>query len=260
MDSFDRSSDRARSSYDRPHRLAGNLVYELPFYQNQNGLVGKLLGGWQVNSNFTFQSGAPFSVLNGLDPAGALAGINALVGDAIRPNVYTDLDVSRLTVTQLYVINQQLRDQALATAQANFTALGPLVGACAPGPLVGSPLNNTLFSRAFGRLTCTTHPTSGVVTRGFVVDFNGIEVGQRVGNAGRSLLRSDGIRNVDFGVIKNTMIGERVRMQLRADMFNVFNERNFGIPEGRGNAASFLNQWATDGGNRRIILGARLVF
>ncbi|HEX6278900.1 MAG TPA: TonB-dependent receptor plug domain-containing protein, partial [Pyrinomonadaceae bacterium] len=255
MDSFNRSLDRARSSYDRPHRLAGNVVYEFPFYRNQNGFVGKVLGGWQVNSNFTFQSGAPFSVLNGLDPAGALAGINALVGDAIRPNVYTNLDVSRMTVNELYSINQQLRAQALATAQANFIALGPLVGACTPGPLPGSPLNNTLFSRAFGRITCSS---TGV--RGFVVDFNGIEPGQRVGNAGRSLLRSDGIANVDFGIIKNTRFSETLRVQLRADVFNLTNSRNFGIPEGRGNSASFLNQWATDGGNRRIVLGARLVF
>lgn len=256
MDSFNRDLDRARSSYDRPHRLAGNIVYEFPFFRSQNGFVGKLLGGWQVNSNFTFQSGAPFSVLNGLDPAGALAGINALVGDAIRPNVYTNLDVSRMTVTELFILNQQLRNQAVATAQANFAALPPLMGQpCVPGLLPGAPLNNLLFARATARITCSA---TGV--RGFVIDFNGIEPGQRVGNAGRSLLRSDGIRNVDFGVIKNTMIGERMRVQLRADMFNVFNERNFGIPEGRGNAASFLNQWATDGGNRRIILGARFVF
>lgn len=258
MDSFNRNLDRGRSSYDRPHRLAGNIVYEFPFYRDQSGFAGKLLGGWQVNSNFTFQSGAPFSVLNGLDPAGALDGINALVGDAIRPNVYTNLDVSRLTVADLFLINQQLRNQALATAQANFNALP--AGPCVPGLLPGAALNNLLFARAAARITCTTNQMTGVITRGFVVDFNGIEPGQRVGNAGRSLLRSDGISNVDFGVIKNTMIGERMRLQLRADMFNVFNNRNFGIPEGRGNAASFLNQWATDGGNRRIILGARFVF
>jgi hypothetical protein len=43
-------------------------------------------------------------------------------------------------------------------------------------------------------------------------------------------------------------------------MFNVLNERNFGVPVGRLNAASFLNQWATNGGSRRIVVGARLVF
>ncbi len=77
----------------------------------------------------------------------------------------------------------------------------------------------------------------------------------------RLRLRADGIRLVDFGIIKNTRITENVRFQLRADMFNSFNSRNFGIPNVSINSvANFLNQWATNGGNRRIILGARLVF
>ena len=39
------------------------------------------------------------------------------------------------------------------------------------------------------------------------------------------------------------------------------NSRNFGIPTGAINSgANFLNQWATNGGNRRIVLGARLAF
>lgn len=253
QDSFARGNDRARSSYDRPHRFAGNFVYELPFYRGQNGFVGKILGGWQVNSGFTFQSGAPFTPLNGSDPSGALSGINALVGDAIRPNVYTNLNVSRMTTAELFAINVQLRNQAIAQATQIFNALPP--GPCAPGLLGGSALPFTLFTAPVGRITC-----NAAGARVLVVDFNGLSVGQRVGNAGRNILRSDGIRNVDFGIIKNTRIGETVRVQFRADMFNVFNERNFGIPEGRANAASFLNQWATDGGNRRIILGARLVF
>jgi hypothetical protein len=84
--------------------------------------------------------------------------------------------------------------------------------------------------------------------------------GQRVGAAGRNILRADGIGNVDFGIIKNTRIAENVRVQFRADFFNLTNTRNFGIPEGRRNAPGFLNQWATNGGNRRVILGARIVF
>lgn len=252
MDPFNLDADRGRSSYDRPHRLVGNFVYELPFRSGRDGLIRELLAGWQVNTSFTFQRGAPFSVLNGLDPAGTLVGINALTGDGIRPNVYTRLDVSRMSVAQLYAINQQLLHQALATAQANFSALPP--GACLPGLLPGTPLNDLLFARPTARITCS----AGV--RGFTVDFNGVEPGQRFGNAGRNILRSDGFQDVDFGVIKNTQLRENVRLQFRADMFNLFNHRNFGIPEGRVNSASFLNQWATDGGNRRIVLGTKLVF
>jgi len=44
-------------------------------------------------------------------------------------------------------------------------------------------------------------------------------------------------------------------------MFNAINTRNFGVPVGAWNSgANFLNQWATNGGNRRIVLGARLTF
>lgn len=253
MDSFNLELDRGSSSYDRPHRLVGNFVYELPWQRGHHGLTAKFFGGWQVNTSFTFQSGAPFSVLNSLDPAGTLAGINAFAGDGIRPSVYTKLDVSHISVAQLYAINQQLLHQALATAQANFYALP--AGSCVPGLLPGMPLNDLLFARPIARITC-----SGTGERGYTVDLNGVEPGQRFGNAGRNILRSDGYRSVDFGVTKNTRITDSVRIQFRADMFNVFNHRSFGVPEGRINSASFLNQWATDGGNRRIILGARLLF
>jgi hypothetical protein len=93
-----------------------------------------------------------------------------------------------------------------------------------------------------------------------VVDYLGILEGQRVGNAGRNILRADGLRLVDFGIIKNTKLTEKVRVQFWIDFFNAFNERNFGIPSGAITAADFLDQWATDGGSRRIRLGARIVF
>lgn len=212
QDSFDLENDRARSSFDRPHRLAGNFVYELPFFQQQQGFVGRLLGGFQVNSFFAVQSGAPFTVLNGSDPAGALNGIDGLVGNAIRPNLASNTNLSSLTIPEI-----------LARCGAPITAPSFATNACP-----------ALFSR--------------------------VQPGQRVGNAGRNILRAERFVNVDFGIIKNTRIAENVRFQLRADMFNVFNERNFGVPEGRISAPNFLNQWATNGGNRRIILGARLVF
>lgn len=207
QDSFNLEADRARSSFDRPHRLSGNFVYELPFFQSQQGFLGRILGGFQINSFFTVQSGAPFTVLNGSDPAGALSGIADLVGNSIRPNVVTNLDLSSMSIPEI-------------------------------------------------RAACGT-PTP---TNNCPALFSPVTAAQRVGNAGRNILRAQSLRNVDFGIIKNTRISESVRFQLRADMFNVLNTRNFGVPEGRINAPNFLNQWATNGGNRRIILGARIVF
>jgi len=49
-------------------------------------------------------------------------------------------------------------------------------------------------------------------------------------------------------------------VDLAVDCFNAFNSRNFGIPSGVASSPGFLNQWATDGGNRRIRFGLRLLF
>jgi len=206
QDSFDIKADKGRSSYDRPHRVTGNFVWELPLMRSQEGVVGKLLGGWQVASSFTAQSGAPFTPLNGSDPTGALAGIDGLVGSAIRPNLNTDQDLSKMT------------------AEAILAAGGA-----------------SLFRRLCGMPSATCP-------------------GERVGNTPRNLLRADGIGNIDLSLTKNTRFGNGQNAQVRIEMFNITNTRNFGIPDGRVSSANFLNQWATDGGARRIWVALRYTF
>ena len=213
QDPYNLENEKGRSSYDRPHRLSGNFVYELPWYRDQRGLVGHVLGGWQFNGFVTFQSGAPFTPLNGSDPTGALDG--SLVGNAIRANVIAPLPTTN--TEELFNLIRGQGQQFFATLQCT-------------GPTDAG-------GRFLPSATC-----------------------QRFGNAGRNILRADGIGNLDFGIIKNTQIGESVRVQFRADMFNATNTRNFGIPTAAANSGAFLNQWTTDGGNRRIIIGARLVF
>jgi len=253
IDSFNPAADRSRSAYDYPQRLSANAVYQLPFAQSQGGVAGRLFGGWQVSTIITLRSGIPFSVLNGSDPSGSLAGIDSVVGEAMRPNIHTDLRVSRMSVSQLYTVDQKLRQQALATAAANYKALAP--GLCVPGFLPGVPLNNLLFATATARITCSADDK-----RGYALDLNGVEPGQRYGDSGRNILRSDGLQLVDFSVAKNTQLSDRFTFQLRADSFNLFNHRNFGIPDAQVGSANFLDQWATDGGNRQIVLALRLSF
>ncbi|MBA3638913.1 MAG: hypothetical protein H0W53_06460 [Acidobacteria bacterium] len=84
--------------------------------------------------------------------------------------------------------------------------------------------------------------------------------GERVGNAPRNLLRADGIGNIDLSFMKNTRFANGHNVQLRIEMFNATNTRNFGIPDGRVNSVNFLNQWATDGGSRRVWAALRYSF
>lgn len=213
QDPYNRRLERGRSSYDRPLRLAGNFVYELPWYQEQKGFVGHFIGGWQFNGFLNFQSGAPFSPLNGTDTTGTIGGLASAIGIATRPNVITNLDLAHMSVEELFAVR--------GAVSANGNAL-------------------------FRTLQCTG---AGLT-----------QVCERVGNAGRNTLRADGINNMDFGIVKNTRISETQKLQIRADFFDVTNTRDFGTPQSVVTNSGFLNQWGTDGGNRRIIVGLRYIF
>jgi hypothetical protein len=195
QDSFHRSADRGRSAFDRPHRIAVNGVFELPFFRQQKGAFGKILGGWQTTGFLTLQSGAPFSVLDGADPGFRLSGL----ASTVRANVNNDLDLSQVSVDEIY--------------------------------------------RAGGARL-----------------FSHVTAANPIGNTGRNILRSSSLRNLDLGLVKNTRLLEAHTLQFRAEFYNTSNTRNFGIPDATLSSANFLNQWGTDGGNRRIVLTMRYSF
>jgi hypothetical protein len=62
--------EKAVSLIDRPHRFVISSVYELPFMREQKGLVGNVLGGWQLSGIYTIESGVPYTVVNGFDADG----------------------------------------------------------------------------------------------------------------------------------------------------------------------------------------------
>jgi len=81
-----------------------------------------------------------------------------------------------------------------------------------------------------------------------------------VGNAGRNILRADGINRLDLGIIKTFRGTEGRTLQFHANFFNTTNTRDWGIPDAVVTSASFLLEGPTDGGNRRVMLGLRYVF
>ncbi len=200
QDSYNRRADRGRSTYDRPQRFAVNGVYELPFMREQKGLVGHIVGGWQVSGFLTSQSGSPFSPLAGIDPGNALTGIDGLIGLAIRPNVLPGIQLAGTNINDIY----------RAGASAYFSQ----VTAASP-----------------------------------------------IGNAGRNILRSTPLNDVDFAVNKSFRLPwEGHALSYRLEMYNSLNHRNYGIPEARINSPAFGNEGATDGGIRRIVMGLRYQF
>lgn len=57
-----------------------------------------------------------------------------------------------------------------------------------------------------------------------------VEKRHRFGNSGLRILRGPGVRNLDLSVLRNFVVRERLRIQLRAEAFNLTNTPAFGIP------------------------------
>ncbi len=199
QDSYNRRGEKGRSTYDRPHRFSVNGIYEVPFGRDTKRPVSHVIGGWQLGGFVTFQSGAPFSPLAGNDPGFRLSGIDAFIGNALRPHVATNLDIASQSVEQLFAVR--------STLYSPLSAANP------------------------------------------------------IGNAGRNIMRADGIANVDMVINKKIRLPfEGHAMNFRAEFYNLANSRDFGIPNATFSSAAFLNQWNTNGGGRRIVMLLRYQF
>lgn len=108
---------------------------------------------------------------------------------------------------------------------------------------------------------------------------------QHFGSLGRNALVGPHYQNFDFSVVKNNSLSERVKLQLRVDIFNLLNHPNFANPlwpnfgvdflangiDASGRGIGFLpitttpdvgtgNPFLGGGGSRNIQLGIRLSF
>lgn len=70
QNNFDFDAEWSRSAFDRPHRLVLSGMYLLPFLRAQEGILGRVLGGWQFSWNYAIQSGQPFTIITGVDSNG----------------------------------------------------------------------------------------------------------------------------------------------------------------------------------------------
>jgi hypothetical protein len=80
------------------------------------------------------------------------------------------------------------------------------------------------------------------------------------GDVGRNSLRGPGFWNMDFSIFRSFEVWERMRLQLRAEFFNVFNNVDFGNPSATLGNPNFGIITSTTNNPRTIQFGAKLNF
>ena len=87
----------------------------------------------------------------------------------------------------------------------------------------------------------------------------------RFGSLGRNVVIGPAFNNTDFSITKNTKFGDAVRVQFRAEFFDVFNHANFGQPGNVAGSPSFGRITNTrfptgeSGSSRQIQFALRLI-
>jgi len=196
-----------------------------------------------------------------------------------------DFDVRHI-VTGTFIWEIPGPKSGLASYLAGGWELGTIVTATSGTPFTvtngggGDPLNtgfNGDFSMDFPDLVAGCNPIHGGVT---YVNTNcfalapAVPNGVLVGNAGRNRFYGPGLKTVDLSVFKNIRVIERLKLQFRAEFFNVLNHPNLAAPnflndannsvafDGSGNpipgSAGVLGSTST--ASRQIQLGLKAIF
>jgi hypothetical protein len=199
---FNPSLSKGVCTFNLPKVLTWTSVYQLPLGHGQkwltHGLVSRVLGNWETNYVFIARS-----------------------GQAFNPSWGGASSICTLTTTTNCVPAAIGGVAATSTDPANLSnAGGAITGYSRPSVLPGCqliPQNQTISN--WYNPACFVSPASLAVGPGY--GFGDAPIGN---------MTSMRFINMDVALVKDIVIKEGMRLQFRAEAFNVFNHMVLGVP------------------------------
>ena len=124
----DQDFEYGRSDFDTRHNFNFAAVFDLPFYSNQSSWKGKILGGWQVSTIVTYNTGYPWTPRTG----------SCLQGATVSSGNFCDPRPPGFDGTQRF-----------GNSDDDFLNGGPFPGSFIGGNCGVSPGCNTVFQTFF---------------------------------------------------------------------------------------------------------------
>ena len=207
QNTYNLAAEYGPSAYNRNDVLSIDGVWELPWYKEQQDVVGKILGGWEMSGIYVVNSGLPLtatmssgtvnyggltSMYNGQTNGGLIndaAGLGILGPSAasLRPNVVLNPNAGYGQV--------QLRKRLHWFNQTAFIAPAPS--------------------------------------------------SYQVGNEQRNMMTGPGYNRLDVGLFRNFKVYRTMTFQLRGESFNLLNHTNWGTVGTSAGSSSFGQVTAT---------------
>ena len=182
--------EKQRAPFDLTHAFKANFTYELPIgkghrmFGADHKIVGLLVDGWQTGSIFTWQSGAPFSILSqwGSFNRGSRTINNTAVASLTHQQISADLGTFEQSNGTVYVINP-----SLVSPDGTGIPATPQLGVCTPAVAGGF---------------CNPQPGE-------------------VGNLQLDAFNGPAYFDWDASASKDFNITERLKLTFRAEAFNI---------------------------------------
>jgi len=235
QDSTNYSAEKGNGDYDIRNRFTLSATYDLPAHK----AWGQMLEGWQVTSIVQWQSGEPLLF-------------------------YDDYDDLSLTGEGNNNSNERWNIQG-DPANIKWSKNTPIPFLSSSDPTCLAVANTPALQESLG-ITGGCYAQNGTVIYPMAVGT--------FGNMGRNIFRGPGFANWDASISKIWRFGERVKLQVRGEMFNVVNHTNFAPGSISGDLSSpnvlglatatpdvqASNPVIGSGGSRHIQLGAKIIW
>ena len=190
------AADYGNNLYDVRHSMNATALWELPFGSGKavklTGFADRVLGGWELGGVMNFRTGLPISLL------------------ITRPDVvYRDKRNGNI-LTSPVVVNGQV----MTTAVVNVPGGGASRNVRRADVVAGvDPFITGQDKRVYLNPAAFSIPQAGTF-----------------GNMGRNALAGPSLSQFDLTLHKRIKITERVNLQFRGEIYNLFNKANFSNP------------------------------
>jgi hypothetical protein len=283
------SAEYSISGLNIPKTWSILFVEQLPFYRDQHGLLGHVLGGWSISADYLLASGQPYTPAQG-GVFGAIAqfttcGTTGAVCTGTNPNYYDAGYVGAFSgeAARAFIGNPSAPANSVAIAAGDACAF--FGNTTIPG-VCGLPATQLI---SFNALNAQQGPVNGPGTLGclrgnavcplvtvtsndvrFIINGKAAQsvFGTPFGNVSRNF-QTDAISNiVNLSVYKNFKLGEHATFEMHATALNALNHFNFASIDpnledaGLQNAfgSGFATPAVTGAGGRSLFIGGVLRF
>ena len=243
-------AERGVANFSYPNLASVGLVYQIPGYKTQSGLLGRVLGGFEVSTGWAYNNGEPWTATQ-----------------SYTASTFTDKSANSTLNTQSYC------DLGFDTAFVGVDACRPVLSnAAAPtssvGIYVGDP-TRAVTSNGTGYYDYHTVDTNRHLNKTVAPNqvhwlYNNRAYANLVGNpypgAPRNITRGQSYNNLDAAVIKTMNVTEGIGVKLYLNGFNVLNHSFLGTPDTYIEDGTFGSALNNPGNQRNFQLGGKITF